>query len=122
MKVVDGHTDEGPLIEPAIGVVPIGIVAEPEELHAPALAETFSTTEPDAPAMKVMPLVDWPPVIVPPLIVQLYVAPDIVGTEAMPLPFAQIVDEVVMVVSGTWVTFTVFEVLALHPPFVTVTL
>jgi hypothetical protein len=118
---VDGQTLDGPLIDPAIGVVPMEIVEAPVALHVPLVTVTPRTTDPDAPATNVMPGEPCPPVSVAPLMVQLYVAPARAATDALPLPFGQSVAGAVIVASGVAVTFTVFDAVAVQLPFDTVT-
>jgi hypothetical protein len=70
--------------------------------------------------VKVIVFVPLPPVIVPPVIDQLYVPPVTEATEAAPVEPLQIALGAAMVAFGIWLTVTLVEPLALQPFEVTV--
>ncbi len=89
------------------GGVAIGTVCdEPPLQPLVAVTETLSDTEPLAPALKVMLGVPWPVAIVPPVTVQVYVAPlKTVALAATPAVFGQTDDGTeIATLSGVQVT------------------
>ena len=99
------------------GVIGTLFVALP--LHAPFPSVIPRTTLPDAPAVKVRFGVPWPLVIVPPEIVQVYVAPGCDATEAFALAFAQTFAGAVMVTACSCEIGIVAVEVAVQPPEVT---
>jgi hypothetical protein len=104
----------------------ISTLAESLELHPfPPWTVTSSITDPDGPAENVMFLVPAPPVIVPFVIDQLYVAPKPApGTEALlPPELAQTEEGAVITADGTVPTTALVVAGAeVHPATVAVTL
>src|SRR5947207_1390172 len=77
---------------------------------------------PVAPALNVIDVVPWPPVIVPLVTVQLYVPPVIGATVAvLPLEFGCTLAGAAIVVVPVPPRFTVVVAVAVHDPFETVT-
>ena len=114
-------------------VEPLGVMAgenapTPTEalpllLQPLAVTLTLSVTGPVGPAVKLIELVPCPPVMLPLVATQLYVAPAVAGTLALLLALAQTLAGAVMVAEGRGLTVTtdVADV-AEHPaPLVTVT-
>lgn len=91
----------GPLVL-IVGVkLPTATLALPLLLQPFAATTTLKLTGLEAPAVKVIALVFWPPLIVPPLIVQAYVAPLCAATlAALPVEFAQVDDGAAIVALG----------------------
>jgi hypothetical protein len=102
----------------------IGTVAELLELQEPLVAVTPRVTLPLAPAVKEIAFVPAPAVIVPLPMVQLYVVPEVNGTDAPLLDDPGSTEDGALIVEdGVGVTATACEVVALQPPaLVTVTL
>src|SRR5947208_551336 len=79
---------DGPVIDGA-GTALIGMVTLEALLQPPFETVTFSVTLPEAPAVKEIAFVPAPPLIVPLVMLQLYVAPPCAGTLALAAADAQ---------------------------------
>jgi len=97
----------GPLAV-AVGVnAPTATLALPLLLQPFAVTLTLSVIGPVAPAVNVIALVPWPPVIVAFVAVQAYVAPEVAVTLALLFAFAQTLAGAVIVALGGGLTVTV---------------
>ena len=99
----------------------IGTLAEPLLVQPALVTVTDRPTIPDAPAVKVIPFVPCPELIVPLVMLQAYVAPPCRGTVAlMPMALGQTLAGTLMATTGFALMVTLFVPLLVQPLAVTV--
>ncbi len=119
MTLPPGQTVDGPVIVTAGGGL-IVMLFDALPLQPPVVTVTFSVTLPELPAVKVIAFVPCPPLIEPFVIVQLYVAPAIAPTLALPFAPAHMLVGEVIDGDGGFVIGTFALPVPLHVPAVTV--
>jgi hypothetical protein len=123
LATVDAQTDAGAVMAadgaPVIGSVTVELLLQPAE----EVTVIASVTLPLAAGVKVMAFAPLPPVMLPLRIDQLYVAPAVAETLALPVAVEQIDPGAVIADGGSWFTLTVYDDVPLQAfAFVTVTL
>ena len=104
---------------PLIGIETVELLLQP----AVDVTVIATVTFPVVPGVKVMAFVPPPPVMVPLRIDQLYVAPAVAATLALPVAVVQIDPGAVIDDGGSGFAVTLYDDVPLQPlPFVTVTL